>query len=319
METRSNRLLVFSVVGAIAAGLLVFAFWLLAARNPDGQQYVIRFKDSVAGVKNGSPVTYAGVSAGLVTAVCFDEQDPSTVLVTVSIDPEIPILEGVHGEISRSLISGDATIVLDGARKGAPPIAARDGEPLPVIPAKKGGLLGSGGDPAALVEKISRSVDAISANLDEKGQQRTRERLAELSARTAVWPAKAARLADAVAGAKDGVLGAGDSVAVVGERAARIRAKLEARRHAGLGIDDKLRRAQLAAEKFRGDVESLRPTIRGLEGRSRQVTDVVRSVRSRTQLLGDQIERADREGVQLFGTPALPDYRPAKSPAPPSR
>lgn len=319
METRSNRLLVFSVIGAIAVALFAFAFWLLAARNPDGREYLIRFKNSVTGVKNGSPVTYAGVSAGLVTAVRFDGQDPSTVLVTVRLNPEIPIVEGVKAQISRSFIGGDATIILDGGQRGASPIAATNSEPLPVIPEKKGGLLGSGGDPVALIEKISRSVDNISADLDEKGQQRTRERLAELSAKTAVWPTKAARLADGIAGAGDGMLGVGNSIAGVGERATRIRAKLEARRDAGLGIDDKLRSAQRAAEEFRGDVESLRPAVRALEGRSRVVTESVRSARSTTQRLGDQVERVDREGLQLFGAPKLPDYNSAQQSPPPSR
>ena len=115
------------------------------------------------------------------------------------------------------------------------------------------------------------------------------------------------------------MLGVGNSIAGVGERAARIRAKLEARRDAGLGIDDKLRSAQRAAEEFRGDVESLRPAVRALEGRSRVVTESVRSARSTTQRLGDQVERVDREGLQLFGAPKLPDYNSAQQSPPPSR
>ncbi|MHA3840754.1 MlaD family protein [Sphingomonas aestuarii] len=319
METRSNRLQVFLVIGAIAMALFAFAFWLLAGKNPDGLEYLIRFEDSVMGVKTGSPVTYSGVSAGLVTAVRFDGEDPSTVLVTVRLNPEIPILEGVEAQISRSLLGGDATIIIDGGRPGASRIAATDGESLPIIPEKKSGLLGSGGDPVALIEKISRSVDNISADLDEKGQQRTRERLAELNAKTAVWPTKAARLADVIAGAGDGMRGVSNSIAGVGERAARVRANLEARRDGSLGIDDKLRSAQRAAEEFRGDVDSLRPAVRALEGRSREITESVRSARSTTQHLGDQVERIDREGLQLFGAPKLSDYNSANQSPPPSR
>lgn len=316
METRSNRLLVLLVTGAIAVTLFAFAFWLIAAKNPDGPEYLIRFSESVTGVKEGSPVTYAGVAAGLVTAVQFDGEDPSIVLVTVRLNADIPIVEGVQAQISKSFIGADSTIVLGGGRPGASPIIATNGQQLPIIPATKGGLLGSGGDPVALIEKISRSVDNISANLDENGRQRTSEQLERLSTKAASWRRDATRLADSLAGAGEGVTEFKDSMSGVGERVARMRAALSARREAGVGVNEKLIDAQRAAQQLSGDLESFRPTIRGLESRSREVTERVRSGRSTTQRLGDQVERVDHEGIQLLGSPKLPDYNAAKQQPP---
>lgn len=201
METHSNRLLVFAFVGTLLATLLVFAVWLFLGSNPYGRDYLIRFEDSVTGVSKGSPLTFSGVPAGSVTEVRLAENDPSTVLVTVRLDPDIPIARGVEATVSRSFIRGDATVNLDGARNGAPPIVPIAGERLPVIPAKKGGLLGPGGDPKALIEKISSSVDKVSSNLDAKGQERVRARLALLAERSEDWSGRASHISDGLTGA----------------------------------------------------------------------------------------------------------------------
>jgi len=86
--TRSNRLLVFLVVGTLLATLAVFAFWLMTAKSPDGRDFVIRFSDDVRGLKSGASVTYAEVPAGVVTDVRLDLQDPSVVLVTVRLESD---------------------------------------------------------------------------------------------------------------------------------------------------------------------------------------------------------------------------------------
>lgn len=316
METRSNRLLVLLVTGAIVVTLIVFAFWLIAAKNPDGPEYLIRFSENVTGVKEGSPVTYAGVAAGLVTAVQFDGEDPSIVLVKVRLNADIPIVDGVKAQISKSFIGTDSTVMLGGGHPGAPPIIATNGEQLPIIPATKGGLLGSGGDPVELIEKISRSVDKISASLDENGQQRTREQLEQLNTKAASWRKGATRLVDSLAGAGRGVTELNDSISGVSERAARMRATLSGRREAGSGINEKLIEAQRAAQEFSSELESYRPAVRGLESQSREVTERLRSVRSTTQRLGNRVERVDHQGIELFGSPKLPDFGPEKQPPP---
>ena len=311
METRSNRLLVFAVVGVLVATLLVFAGWLFSGSNPGGREYLIRFKDSVTGVSKGSPVTYSGVPAGSVTAVRLARNDPSTVLVKVRLDPDIPIVRGVEATVSRSLIGGDATVILAGAQKRAPPIVPIAGERLPVIPAKKGGLLGSGGDPMALLEKISRSVDNVSSNLDANGQERVRARLAMLAESSAGWAGRVPRISNGLTGAGGRVQRVGDSIAIAGENADRLRARIRAEHRSGLrSLTERFRSTQSAAEAFGAKVEAARPTIRRIEVERQTVTDQVRSVRATTQRVQEQVQRVDREGLQLLGTPRLPDYKP---------
>lgn len=169
----------------------------------------------------------------------------------------------------------------------------------------------------ALIEKISRSVDNISADLDEKGQQRTHERLETLSAASSAWPDRVARLSETLTGSHGSSALALQSLALASERAA---SEPSWKRVAMPALESMTSCTALSARRksFRG-VEALRPAVRALENRSREVTESVRSARSTTQRLGDQVERVDREGLQLFGAPKLPDYNSAKQSPPPSR
>jgi hypothetical protein len=72
----------------------------------------------------------------------------------------------------------------------------------------------------ALIEKISRSVDNISADLDEEGQQRTHERLEALSAASSAWPDRVARLSETLTGSHGSSALALQSLALASERAA---------------------------------------------------------------------------------------------------
>jgi MlaD protein len=100
METRSNKFIVLVMTGFLLGTLLIFTLWLLDARDGDGNPYLIRFTGSVAGLEEGSPVTFSGVAAGHVTSIRFDKEDPSAVLVTVSLEPQIPIVAGVKASLA---------------------------------------------------------------------------------------------------------------------------------------------------------------------------------------------------------------------------
>ncbi|QKR99284.1 MCE family protein [Sphingomonas sp. CL5.1] len=319
METTSNRLLVFAAVGVLLLSLVTFSIWLHSASNPTGRDYLIRFKDSVSGIRIGSSVSYSGVPVGSVTSVRLTVNDPSTVLVTIRLDPEVPILHGVTASISRSLVGGGAAISLDGSLKGASTIVAVNGEALPVIPAKNGGLLGSGGDPMAMVEKISRTIDKVSTNFDARGQQRARDRLAALADSSSAWSSRAARISDSLTGARGRILRVGTSIASAGEGADRLRAKINGQQgDAFSSADEKLRRVQRGIVAFDRSVSAARPSIRAIDAKGKAITGRVRSVRAKTRGIADQAEQIDRIGLQV-GAPRLPDYKRGKrSVRPPS-
>ena len=310
METRSNKFLVLVVTGFLLGTLLIFTLWLFDARDGDGKPYMIRFTGSVAGLEKGSPVTFSGVPAGHVTSIRFDKEDPSAVLVTVSLEPRIPIVAGVKASIARSALAGTANISLDGATSGAPPIvAANDGE-VPVIPAKEGGLLGGGGDPVALVEKISRTVDSVSRNLDAAQQQRTSDRLAALAESSASWADKAGATSHALTGARGRVVAVGIALQRSGDSAERLGGSLEESRATILAKANRaLLNARDGAEQLTARIEAVRPTIRGATAKQAQLRETVRSARNKVGAVRDTAVRLDQEGLGV-GAPSLPTYKP---------
>ncbi|MBT0671615.1 MULTISPECIES: MlaD family protein [Sphingomonadales] len=310
METRSNKFLVLVVTGFLLGTLLIFTLWLFDARDGDGNPYLIRFTGSVAGLEKGSPVTFSGVPAGHVTSIRFDKEDPSAVLVTVSLEPRIPVVAGVKASLARSALTGTANISLDGARSGAPPIvAANDGE-LPVIPAKEGGLLSGGGDPVALVEKISRTVDSVTRNLGAAQQQRASDRLAALAESSAGWADRAGGASDKLSGARGRVVAVGNALQRSGDSAQRLRAVLDERRATVLAKANRtLLNARDGAEQFTARVEAVRPTIRSATAKQAQLRETIRSARNKVGAVRDTAVRIDQEGLGV-GAPSLPTYKP---------
>ena len=69
METRSNHVLVGSVVLALLAGLLLFIVWLAGLSNTQKRCFDIYFQQGVGGLNKGSGVSFAGVPVGQITQI----------------------------------------------------------------------------------------------------------------------------------------------------------------------------------------------------------------------------------------------------------
>ena len=121
METRSNHVLVGSVVLILLAVLAIFTVWIARLGGTSEKEYDIFFRQSVDGLAKGSAVTYSGVPSGQVKEIALWRPDPQFVRVRVAVNEQTPILQGTTASISASF-TGTSTISLDGARKGAPPI-----------------------------------------------------------------------------------------------------------------------------------------------------------------------------------------------------
>src|SRR6185503_18339408 len=139
METRANYVWVGAVSLVLLALLAAFIIWLAQLGATDQKEYDIFFEQSVGGLANGSEVTFQGVPAGQVKEIELWRQNPEFVRVRVSLDEEIPVLQGTTASISASF-TGVSTVSLGGAVRGAPPITEPGPEGPPVIPPVPGGL-----------------------------------------------------------------------------------------------------------------------------------------------------------------------------------
>src|SRR3546814_3376515 len=123
METRSNHILVGSVVLALVAAVIIAAFWFSRLASGEEKEYDIYFQQSVNGLAKGSGVTFSGVPSGQVKEIQLWKKDPSFVRVRISVKEDVPVLQGTTATIQGVGFTGVSEIQLDGAVKGAPPIA----------------------------------------------------------------------------------------------------------------------------------------------------------------------------------------------------
>jgi phospholipid/cholesterol/gamma-HCH transport system substrate-binding protein len=169
METRANYVWVGAVSLLLLGLLAAFIVWLAQLGTTNRKEYDIFFEQSVGGLAEGSEVTFQGVPAGQVKDIELWRQDPEFVRVRVSLDEEIPILQGTTATISASF-TGVSTVSLGGAVKGAPPITEPGPEGVPVIPAEPGGLGELLASAPLLLERVATLTDRLTRLLSDENQ-----------------------------------------------------------------------------------------------------------------------------------------------------
>ncbi len=307
METHSNWLKVSLIVGLLMVTAIGFALWLLQASDAKGPTYEIRFEQSVDGLQPGSAVNLLGVPIGRVTEIQVQPKSPDFVTVRFVLTSDTIIHRGVTASIERSLFDGSAKLSLSGDNNRNPVLAAREGQPFPIVPAKDGGLLGGGG-PADLIAKVSSNAESVSKRLDPAGLRSIEKRLDELARSSQAWNGKVDRVAGRLP-RPERIDALAKQIANTGAGAARLRRRLEGSRgEVGERLTRSLNAADKSAVSFGQSVSRARPQIRKLEADARQVTETVRSLRGPVGRAGDVAKRIEQGGL---GSTKLPDFKPS--------
>lgn len=169
METRANYVWVGAITLLLLGLLAAAVIWIAQLGATNRKDYDIFFPQSVGGLANGSQVTFQGVYAGEVSEIELWRQDPEFVRVRVSLNDEIPILQGTTATISASF-TGVSTISLGGAVRGAPAITEPGPEGVPVIPAERGGLGEILASAPLLLERLATLTDRLTRMLSDENQ-----------------------------------------------------------------------------------------------------------------------------------------------------
>ena len=132
MEIRARYITIgLFTLGVIAGGFL-FVFWLYNSNGlTQRDTFRVRFHGSVAGLFNGSGVTFNGLHVGEVANVALDPADPAAVTVTIGVAPGTPVRADTRAALDFQGLTGAATVALSGGSATAERLGlAADGPPL---------------------------------------------------------------------------------------------------------------------------------------------------------------------------------------------
>lgn len=314
METRSN----YIMVGSVVLGLLVLALAALVffARLTGTSQkpYDIFFKQSVDGLAKGSGVTYNGVPVGQIKVIAINPKDPEFVRVRIEIDNDTPILQGTTATIQSSF-TGTSQINLNGGVRDAPAITAKGPYGAPVIPTKPGALGQLLNSAPQLLERLSTLTERLTELLSDKNQQSLAGILANTNKMSAELAARSPEIAATLADTRVAIQQAGNAIEKVGGAASSAERLFSDQ---GAGVANELKTTVASANKTMERLEAVigaaEPGVNTLSKTTiPEVNNLLRDLRQVTSDMQNLTEKLGTQGAgSLLGPPKLPDYKPGK-------
>lgn len=316
METRSNHILVGSIVLALLAGLLLFTIWLAGLSNTQKQCYDIYFAQDVGGLNKGTNVTFAGVPVGTITKISLLPDRPEFVWVRIEVETDTPVLQGTSAQIKAVGFTAPPEIQLGGAVRGAKRLTQIGPQGCPVIPATSGGLGAILASAPELIDRIQRLTERLTEVVSDKNQDGISDIIANVDKTTAILAERAPDLADAIADARLAARNAGlaaQNVAKLADNTNRL--VTEQGRPAAEDLRKTIASAQRAADNLDAMITDARPGIQNLtKSTLPEANRLVRDLRDLSGSLRQFTDRLNNDGaLGALGPEKLPDYKPGKT------
>jgi len=316
METRSNHVLVGTVVLLLLAGLLLFTVWLAGLSNKAAKCFDIYFSQGVGGLNKGAGVTFAGVPVGEIKQISLLPERPEFVWVRIEVDAETPVLQGTTAQIKGVGFTGVSEIQLDGAVKGSRPIVQAGPQGCPVIPSSAGGLGALLNSAPELIDRIQRLTERLTEMLSDKNQNSIADILENVDKTTRVLAERAPDLADAMQDARIAARNAGiaaQRVGILADNTSRL--VNEQGRPAAEDLRKAIAGVQAATENLDAMIADARPGIQNFtKSTLPEANRLVRDLRDLSGSLSQFSDRLNNDGaLGVLGPEKLPDYKPGKT------
>ncbi|CAN5295038.1 MlaD family protein [soil metagenome] len=320
METRSNHILVGAVTLILVAAIVIAAFWFSRIGEANNHEYDIFFKQSVTGLAKGSSVSYSGVPAGQVKLIELWKKDPNFVRVRISVDADVPVVQGTTATMQGVGFTGVSEILLDGAMKGQPAIVcasvnaeAACPEGVPVIPTKPGALGQLLNNAPQLLERLTTLTERLTQLLNDDNQASIAGILKNTNALTRSLADRAPEIAATMAQARIAVKQAGDAAEQIGQLAGTTNQLLsDEGKPLMADLRETVKSAKRSMDTLDATIKEAKPGMQAFSQRTMpEVGLLIRDLRRMAQSLQNVAEKIDQQGASsIIGSPALPDYKP---------
>lgn len=315
METKANHLWVGAVTLALLLALAAFIVWIARLNQGAANEYDIFYQQSVAGLANGSQVSYAGVPVGQVIDISLSREDPEFVRVRIRVKDEVAILVGTEATIQSSF-TGVSTILLDGARKNQPPITCETTacpEGRPVIPPGQGGLGEIFANAPLLLERLATLTENLNTLLGPENQEQISGILANSNRMTGELADAAPQLETTLAELQVTLRESSEALDAF-EKVTLSTDNLINKEGSALAEELRatLRSANQASAALAATLEDTRPAARALRETTLPAAEAtLQDLRTTSRSLRAITERLENQGAgALIGGQPLPEYDP---------
>jgi phospholipid/cholesterol/gamma-HCH transport system substrate-binding protein len=328
METRSNQILVGSIVLGLLAALAVFIIWLSQVGDGDNKTYDVFFQQSVEGLAKGSAVTFRGVPVGQIQSINLEPASPQFIRVRVTVREETPVLQGTTATIRGVGFTGVSQIQLDPPEPepGRPPsrvaITCPEQNPqsecpygYPVIPTRPGALGQLLNTAPELLERVSALTERLTELLSDRNQESLAGILDNMEEISRNLAERSPEIAAALAEARIAIRRAGEASERFGRLAETTENLLD---EDGRPLVNDLRHTIRAAETSMRNLDAVlndaRPGVQAFSTQTLpEVGQLVRDLRTTSESLREITDRLNQRGVGgIIGGERLPDYRPGR-------
>ncbi|MET0269883.1 MAG: MlaD family protein [Sphingomonas sp.] len=315
MENRSNNVLVGGVVLVLLAMTVAFLIWIAGFSGRDVQRFDIFFKTGVSGLAKGSSVTFSGVAVGSIEEIALMPQSPEFVRVRIQVKDGVPILQGTTATIAGVGFTGVSQINLDGAIKGAPPIACPEqgvetacpfGEPvIPTKPGALGELLNSAPE---LLDKLSTLTGRLGQLLDDRNQRSIGNILANVDRLSSALADRSGDVGPMLADTRVAIRQAGQAAEQIGALAQGVNANIGP---AMGNLNKAIASAQHSMETLDSAITDARPGLKTFSTQTiPNANQLIRNLNDMSEALTEVTTKINRGGAgSLLGGGKLPDYK----------
>lgn len=324
METRSNQILVGSIVLGLLAALAVFIIWLSQVGDGAEKTYDIFFQQSVEGLAKGTAVTFRGVPVGQIRSINLEPSSPQFIRVRINVDDETPVLQGTTATIRGVGFTGVSQIQLDppetqeGRPRRTPEIRCPEQNPqsecpygYPVIPTRPGALGQLLNTAPELLERVSTLTERLTELLSDRNQESIAGILDNLEVVSRSLAERSPEIAATLAEARVAIQRAGLAADQLGQLAGSTeRLVNEDGRPLVNDLRTTIRSAETSMRNLDAVLADARPGVQAFSNQTLpEVGQLIRDLRATTSSLRDISDRLNQQGVGgIVGGQRLPDY-----------
>ena len=329
METRSNQIIVGSVVLGLMVGLVFFLIWLSQPNREGRKSYDILFTQSVGGLTKGAQVTYSGVPVGQVDLVELDRRNPEVIRVQVTIADTVPVLaatresvaqgnaDGTTASLSQVGFTGPIQVELNTPRSLAPGQRQALTTPgpygNPLIAPRPGGFAAILNNAPEVLDQFRQLAERLTDFFSPRNQESIALILENVQELTKSLGDRGPEIAATLTEARNTLRQAGTAIERFGKLANTTDAMINREGAATFReLRGTLNRAQQALGTLETAIGDIRPGLQTFSDRTLpEVGALMRDLRATSESLRNVSERLEQRGIQgLLGSERLPDYKP---------